>query len=129
MNEIGKKFLPLGTVVLLKNAKKPILITGFVVMGKNRVLYDYAALPYPEGLISSDFSFLFNHEQIDKVLYKGYVDDTEISFKKLLNESIDKKDYEEFKKKSAENIKKEDNIKPSEAIAQMASKFDDNADK
>ena len=32
MNNVGEKFLPLGTVVMLKGASKRLMITGFCTM-------------------------------------------------------------------------------------------------
>ena len=42
---------------------------------------------YPEGLISSDSFFVFNHDQIDEIYHLGYIDDEEIEFNNMLNES------------------------------------------
>lgn len=47
---MNKTFLPVGTVVLLKNGKKRVMITGFCVQpqGKDEA-YDYSGCLYPEG--------------------------------------------------------------------------------
>ena len=45
MNNVGEKFLPLGTVVMLKGASKRLMITGFCTMAADEsecVIYDYA---------------------------------------------------------------------------------------
>lgn len=71
-----EKYLPIGSVVLLNDAKKRVMITGFAVKGKetgNKV-FDYMGCLYPEGVISSEQNLLFNHDQIDKIFYIGYVD-------------------------------------------------------
>lgn len=67
-------FLPIGTVVLLKEATKKIMIIGYLASDKEneKVIYDYIACLYPEGIVSSQQYLLFNHEQIDKIFYKGY---------------------------------------------------------
>lgn len=91
-NEIGEKFLPLGTVVILKGATKRLMITGFCSMaaneGEGAEMYDYSGCMYPEGFISSEQTALFNHSQIDKVYHIGYVDDEEKQFKTKLNELL-----------------------------------------
>ena len=87
---INKKFLPIGTVVLLKNATKKLMITGFCTVpenGKNET-YDYCACLYPEGIISSNQVALFNHDQIDKVFYMGFQNEEEKDFKKRLDEAL-----------------------------------------
>ena len=68
------KYLPIGTVVLLKEAKKEIMITGYLPIpnGEEEIMYDYSACLYPEGIISSDQVIVFNHEQIEKIYYKGF---------------------------------------------------------
>lgn len=84
-NEVGNGFLPIGTVVLLKNATKPLMITGYATLPRGEIydqngkvenkgimLYDYCGYFYPEGLIASDKVFAFNHSQIEKVYFKGY---------------------------------------------------------
>ena len=48
--------------------------------------YDYIACLYPEGNINDDYNFLFNNEDIDEVIFKGYVDSEEEDFQKVLNE-------------------------------------------
>ena len=88
-NNVYEKFLPVGSVVLLKEAKKKLMITGFCLVSKQNVdkVYDYCACIYPEGVISSERSILFNHNQIEKVFAIGYSDDDDKEYrKKLLTE-------------------------------------------
>jgi len=80
-----EKYLPIGTVVLLKGGRKRVVIVGFLVISKeNNKMYDYGAVLYPEGFISSDRTILFNHDQIDKVYYVGLEDDEHKGFMNLL---------------------------------------------
>lgn len=91
--EIGEKFLPIGTVVMLKGGKKRVMITGFCAFDeKNKgKIFDYAGCIYPEGFLNSNTTCLFNHEQIEKVYHLGLAeDDEEKSFKIKLNEFINK---------------------------------------
>lgn len=75
------KYLPIGSVVLLKNGRKKIMIYGrkqmHVETGEE---WDYLACLYPEGNINEEFMYLFNHDQIDKVYYLGYEDEEEKIF-------------------------------------------------
>ena len=83
-----KKYLPIGTVVLLKNGSKRVMIYGrkqiHVETGQE---WDYLACLYPEGNINEEFMYLFNHDQIDKVFYLGYKDEEELKFS---NENLNK---------------------------------------
>lgn len=69
-----KDLLPIGSVILLKNAKKKLMIYGIKQLdSKNpEVEYDYIGVFYPEGNMGPDYQFLFNHEDIDTVYFKGY---------------------------------------------------------
>lgn len=89
-----EKFLPLGSVVLLKNATKRLMITGFYVKTdeNGEKTYDYVGCLYPEGVISSKENCVFNHEQIDKIFFIGYSDDEEKSFKEKLNKAVNNKE-------------------------------------
>lgn len=93
MNKIGKKYLPIGSVVLLKGATKAIMITGYCVkdLENESEVYDYCACLYPEGVISSNETGLFNHSDIEKVLHMGYMDRDSLMFKdyikKVINEN------------------------------------------
>ena len=86
-----EKFLPIGTVVLLKNATKKVMITGFYVKvdGKDQV-FDYTGCIYPEGVITSTQNCVFNHNQIDKIYHLGMVDEEEKKFKEVLKKAIEK---------------------------------------
>ena len=90
-NSVGEKYLPLGTVVMLKGASKRLMITGFCTMAaeeENGAMYDYSGCMYPEGFISSDQTALFNHDQIETVYHMGLVDDEEKTFKASLNQIV-----------------------------------------
>lgn len=68
-----REYLPIGSVVLLKGGTKPIMIFGVKQLEEgNNETFDYGGVLYPEGNIGSNFTYFFNHENIDKVLFKGY---------------------------------------------------------
>ena len=77
-----KDLLPLGSVVLLKNANKRLMIIGRVqVNAEDEIIYDYSACYYPEGVLSSDEIFFFNRDMIDRVYFIGFQDPTELDFR------------------------------------------------
>ena len=87
-----KEYLTIGTIVLLKNAKKRIMIIGLKPKtNDNGVVYDFCGVPYPEGLLQSDQIGLFNYDQIEKIIVNGYSDDEEKKFKERINEIENKK--------------------------------------
>lgn len=87
-----EKYLPIGSVVLLKEAKKRVMVTGFVAQSQEtgNKIFDYMGCLYPEGIISSEQNLLFNHEQIDKIFYLGYSDEEWIQVHSKLKEVASK---------------------------------------
>ena len=92
--EIGEKYLPIGTVVLLKGATKRVMITGFASMSPEtgETIFDYSGCTYPEGFFNYNEVCVFDHAQIEKVFFKGFVDPEQEEFMKefvtKLNEVI-----------------------------------------
>ena len=80
-----KSFLPLGTVVQLKDENKKLVIVDRLQRNtlENKV-YDYAAHLYPEGKVNKSVS-LFNNEDIAVVIHRGYSDAEEEVFIEFLN--------------------------------------------
>ncbi len=91
------KFLPIGTVVLLKGGKKELMITGYCIFPNGEMyedgkktdgsgrMFEYGACVYPEGIISSEVIYGFDHSQIDKVCHLGYETDTSKELSEVLN--------------------------------------------
>ena len=100
------KFLPIGTVVLLKGWKKEIMITSFCIFPTNyeikdgqkvkpeKKMYEYGGCIYPEGILDSNMACAFNHEQIEKICYMGYETEAHKELSRVLNGG-----YEIYKKK------------------------------
>ncbi len=86
-----KKFLPLGTVVTLKEGKKRLMIVGRLQnqVGKN-IVYDYSAVLWPEGAIDSRHFYLFNHEDVHCLYYIGLQDVEEFNYRFILDEQVNK---------------------------------------
>lgn len=90
------KYLPLGTVVLLKNAEKKLMITGFCTMQEEKpgVMYDYNGCLYPEGYLKSNQTLLFNHDQIAKIYHMGYESDEQKAFTERLKKAVNERNNE-----------------------------------
>ena len=81
--------LPIGTVVLLKNSKKRVMIIGVLqkqIKDDMEIIWDYSACLYPEGYMSPDKTILFNEEQIEKIFAVGYQDAEQFEFKEKIDE-------------------------------------------
>lgn len=68
--------LPIGTVVTLKNGTKKLMVFGIIQSFQDDTdkEYDYIGVPYPEGNMGQDYQYMFNHEDIDKVHFRGFED-------------------------------------------------------
>ena len=80
-----EELLPIGSVVKKKKGKKKIMIIG--VKQTNLVtntVYDYLAIPYPEGFVNQDCMFFVNHEAIEEVYFRGYENEERAEFIKKL---------------------------------------------
>ncbi|MBR4981535.1 MAG: DUF4176 domain-containing protein [Lachnospiraceae bacterium] len=86
-----RELLPIGSVVILKEASKKAMIYGVKQINKaNNVEYDYIAVVYPEGNMGDGTQFFFNHEAIDEVFFRGYEDEERNAFIERLVEYYDK---------------------------------------
>ena len=72
-----EKYLPIGTVVLLKDATKKLMITGYCSMlpDDQTKIYDYVGMMFPEGNVAGEEMALFDHEQIVSVEHMGLVNE------------------------------------------------------
>ncbi len=99
---MNDKFLPVGSIVNIKNINKPIIITGFLSMEYNNAfnVFDYCGYTYPEGQLKSEHSFKFNHNDIIDVIYKGYVSESHDilnkNLKKYLNIEVNNSEKEKI---------------------------------
>lgn len=112
------KYLPIGTVVLLKSAKKRLMITGFCAISEEKKdkMFDYSGVLYPEGVVSSEQTILFDHDQIDKIFSIGYIDEEEKYFKALFNEALKKKNVKSFSESIQNQIEELEMPKPIETL-------------
>lgn len=87
-----EKLLPIGSVVLLKEGTKKLMIIGIkpVTAEKPDEIYDYIGVLYPEGFLSNEYNFLFNHDDINDVVFTGYNNPEREDFIKAMAEAYEK---------------------------------------
>jgi len=77
--------LPLGSIVILKNGEKKLMIYGrSQLAGDSNVEFDYVACLWPEGNLNAEYTYLFNRSDISTVFYQGYSDDEDLSFLEVM---------------------------------------------
>ena len=91
-----KEYLPIGSVILLKNAEKRLMICGIMQVNKeDNKEYDYTGCLYPEGILDSQSGFMFDAENIVKVDFIGFVDIERQVFAEKLIQHIESKENKE----------------------------------
>lgn len=71
---MSEPLLPIGSVVRIKGGGFKLLVVGFFPEDDGRS-YDYLGAPYPQGMLEFPNLLLFDREQIDEVLHKGFADE------------------------------------------------------
>lgn len=69
-------YLPLGSVVYLKDGNKKVMIISRGLIMKNNgnpIFFDYGGVTYPEGMVDDKMAY-FQAESISKVVFEGYRD-------------------------------------------------------
>lgn len=71
-----KELLPIGSIVLLKGGQKKVMIIGVKQTDLDtQIEYDYISVLYPEGNVGEAGQFLFNHSDIEQIIFRGYEDE------------------------------------------------------
>jgi hypothetical protein len=84
------ELLPIGSVVRLKNATHDLMIIGYTPMRDENELkiFDYWGVFYPEGMLKAEQSFVFNRDQIDRVVNVGFSTDAEKEFRAKIDKIL-----------------------------------------
>ena len=80
------ELLPIGSIVLLEGAEKKLMILGVgqTQLEENKD-FDYIGVVYPEGNMGEGSQFLFNHSDIEEIVFRGYEDEERDNFLEMLN--------------------------------------------
>lgn len=80
-----KRYLPLGSVVLLKGAEKRLMIAGRMQrQAEEEKIYDYCGYLFPEGMLSPKEMYLFNNTDIAEVHFIAMQDAEELKMQQFL---------------------------------------------
>lgn len=81
--------LPIGSVVVVGDSKKKVMIIGVCQKGGSEgKIWDYCGVVYPEGFLDPQKMFLFNNEQISQIIALGYQDAEQLAFKEKVDVAI-----------------------------------------
>ena len=71
--------LPIGSIVRMQDGEQLFMITSrkpIIEKEQEEVYLDYIACNYPSGILDEDVYF-FNHEDIEEVVFYGFVGEEE----------------------------------------------------
>ena len=91
-----KDLLPIGSIVILKEGEQPLMIYGIMQsdgeggLFKKPKEYDYVSVPYPQGNLGPGMIYLFNHEDIQEIIFRGYEDEERDKFLDELSNHYEK---------------------------------------
>lgn len=87
------RVLPIGTVVLLKGAQKRLMIVGY--QRRNATdpdkVFDYCGCLFPEGFMTPKEAAVFDHGQIDRIIFMGFQNPAQIEFSEKLKALLEKR--------------------------------------
>ncbi|HZK21406.1 MAG TPA: DUF4176 domain-containing protein [Oscillospiraceae bacterium] len=79
-------YYPIGTVVTLIGGDRPLMIYGRKQKQQTTgITWDYVACLYPEGNLDEDKTVFFQNEEIENVLFTGYISEFETRMQDILN--------------------------------------------
>ncbi len=80
------EYYPIGTVVVLRNGTRTIMIYGRKQIQKDTGKeWDYVACLYPEGNLGDEYNIFFQHEEIEYIMHTGLKNKSEERMQKVLN--------------------------------------------
>lgn len=82
--------LPIGSIVYLAGGNQKIMILNRGPQTEQNgevVFFDYTGAMYPSGL-DVEQVYYFNHEDVDQVVFTGFIDDDEERFVSLYKDWI-----------------------------------------
>lgn len=86
-----RELLPIGSVVILKEASKKAMIYGIKQINTaTDIEYDYIGVIYPEGNMGDGTQFFFNHDAIEEIFFRGFEDEERKLFIERLADYYDR---------------------------------------
>lgn len=97
-----KQFLPLGSIVKLKESDAKLMIIGRSQVCEGEQ-FDYSAVLFPVGYTGKDQLFVFNNDDVDIIFYMGMQDIEEFAFRQALAEAEEKQAAGEAAEQTEDN--------------------------
>ena len=72
--QASQRFMPIGTVVKIKNVNFKIMIIGFNFTDNQNATLDYVGCYYPYGIGDTSSLVYFNHIDVERIYHFGHFD-------------------------------------------------------
>lgn len=90
-----KKLFPIGSVVSVEGLENRFMIIGHLQKQSGTdTVWDYAAVPFPVGLIDPTKLLLFNHDKISLLSYIGLQDQEGLKYMEELFYTANELEFE-----------------------------------
>jgi len=99
MNNEKEQILPIGSVIITKEGNIPLMIVSRAALFEqdDKVGYfDYSAVPYPSGVTDNEQYAFFNHEDVESIIFIGYINSEEQVFADNYEEIVGKSGYDKL---------------------------------
>lgn len=94
------RILPVGSVVTIKDGNLPLLIISRATLFENNGelgYFDYSAVIYPEGMTDGDKLIFFNREDLESIVYFGYINSDEQVFAENYDRLVSESGYNKIR--------------------------------
>lgn len=94
--QMNANLLPVGSVVLAKKVTKRFMICGILQQDVDTgTVYDYIGCPFPQGYLGADYLVLFNHSDIMRIDFLGFVDAESQVYRAAISKGIEENQQNE----------------------------------
>lgn len=91
-------FLPIGSIVKLYNGRTYLMVLNrFPLYNENGQIgyFEYSGTTYPLGKLEEQV-YYFNHDNIDEVIFEGFVNEDEENLQKYYKTQLESIQYPKF---------------------------------
>lgn len=83
--KLKEELLPIGSIVKLSMGTKYLMVMGrFHRNLEDGQIFDYAGCLYPEGYQGGNSYYLFQHQQIEEIVFVGLQNAEELAYRQLM---------------------------------------------
>lgn len=83
-------YLPIGTVLLLKEGEHRLMVMGYAQkLERDGRVYDYVGCLWPEGYMKAESNIVFNQDMIERVYFLGHQTDGQMVYMEKMKAALE----------------------------------------